>query len=194
MVFEYWELLERFKEYGNPKTKLARLIKADQFIPIRRGLYVDDPSTNPLVLASAIYGPSYISFQKALEWHGLIPEKVPVISCATYCKNRNKQFITPLGTFTYTDVPPQAYPLGVDLIQEGDFSFFVASAPKALCDMVYKVKALSSVSQMADLLLEDWRMEIPDLCQIHFQDIEILAPFYRRGNLLLLIQFFRSLK
>lgn len=193
MIAESWELLDRFKDYGNPKTKLARVVRSGQWIPIRRGLYVDDLRMNPLILASVIYGPSYISFQKALEWHGLIPERVPLITCATYGKSRNKKFSTPLGTFSYTDIPPRAYPMGVDLLQDGEFQFFLASPAKALCDLVYKVPPLGGLAQMEALLLEDWRMEESDLGKIPTQDLETLAPLYKKKNLALLVRFIRSL-
>lgn len=193
MIAESWELLDRFKDYGNPRTKLARVVKSGQWIPIRRGLYVDDLRMNPLILASVIYGPSYISFQKALEWHGLIPERVPVITCATYGKNRNKKHVTPLGTFTYTDIPPGAYPMGVDALQDGEFHFLMASPAKALCDLVYKAPPLGSLSNITDLLLEDWRMVESDLEKIPAQDVEDLAPLYKKNNLTLLVRFMRSL-
>ncbi len=193
MIAESWELLERYKKYANPKTKLSRVVKSGQWIPIRRGLYVNDTQMNPLILAGVIYGPSYISFQKALEWHGLIPEAVPVITSATYSKNHSKSFFTPLGNYTYRDIPAQAYPMGVDVHRDGEFHFFMASPAKALCDLVCKSSALNNLSQVRDLLLEDWRMDESDLKKIPAQDVEDLSPLYRKKNVTLLLRFIRRL-
>lgn len=56
--------------------KVSRIMAAGELIPLRRGLYLQDRTANPLALAPAIHGPSYVSFESALAWHGLIPERV----------------------------------------------------------------------------------------------------------------------
>ena len=41
-------------------------------------------------LADSIYGPSYLSFEFALEYHSLIPKAVHQFTSATFEKNRKK--------------------------------------------------------------------------------------------------------
>ena len=65
--------------------------------PLRRGLYLRDSRVNPLALAPAIHGPSYVSFESALAWHGLIPERVEEVVCATF--KRPAEFETPVGRY-----------------------------------------------------------------------------------------------
>ena len=86
------------------------------------------------LLAASIYGPSYLSFDFALSYWGLIPEAVFSFTSATFDKKKRKQFVTPFGLFTYRDVPRKAYPFGIQILNEGDYSFFIANPEKALCD------------------------------------------------------------
>ena len=53
------------------------------------------------LLAGSIYGPSYISFEFALSYYGLIPEAVHVVTCASFEKKKKKTYDTIFGTFTY---------------------------------------------------------------------------------------------
>lgn len=69
-------LLEEYKNYNDPYGKIRRDVKNNLIFPIVRGLYETDDKTSGLLLSSVIYGPSYISFDYALSYHGLIPEKV----------------------------------------------------------------------------------------------------------------------
>src|SRR5690554_965136 len=78
-----------------------RMVKDGEYIKIIRGLYETDPSTPGYLLAGSIYGPSYLSFEFALAYHGLIPEAVYTFTSATYDKKKKKKFETPFGTFTY---------------------------------------------------------------------------------------------
>lgn len=92
-------VIEELKDYGAPKARITRMMKSGALIQIKRGLYVNKRSVSRRVLASMLYGPSYISFEYALSAAGLIPERVEVITSACFRKNRNKIFRTPLGEF-----------------------------------------------------------------------------------------------
>ena len=69
-------LLEELKNYQNPMVKISLMVKKRELFPITRGLYETDPSIPGHYIASVIYGPSYLSFEFALAYHGLIPETV----------------------------------------------------------------------------------------------------------------------
>ena len=102
-------LLEELREYGSPKSKLARMAERGECFPITRGLYETDRNAPAYLLAGSIYGPSYISFEYALSRYGLIPEAVYAVTCATFEKKKKKKYETPFGTFTYRDVPSEAF-------------------------------------------------------------------------------------
>jgi hypothetical protein len=87
-------------------------------------------------LAQRVYGPSYISMESALSFHGMIPEAVYAITCVSF--NNGKDFTTPLGLFSYKRVPQDIFYLGVERIKDENGNvFFMASPIKALADYLY---------------------------------------------------------
>ena len=81
-------MLESLRDYANPKAKLARMVKNRECFPIVKGLYETERNVPAHLLAGSIYGPSYISFEYALGHYGLIPERVVVVTCATFEKKK----------------------------------------------------------------------------------------------------------
>ena len=71
-------------------NKISRLIKDNKLYKVVNGLYETEKNTPGYLLAGSIYGPSYISFEYALQEYGLIPERVTVITCATCGKKKKK--------------------------------------------------------------------------------------------------------
>ena len=192
MIKTHLAVMEELKDYSSPKARLTRLLKTGELIQIRRGLFVDNPSVSRKALASVVYGPSYISFEYALSAAGLIPERVEAVTSACFHKNRNKTFRTPLGEFRYFYLPDLVYPYGIQLKEDDDMSYLIASGEKALCDAVYKVPAVAAISEMELLLLEDWRMEREDLLNLDQAFIKWIAPMYRRKSLLALAGWFEK--
>lgn len=80
------------QEYSNKDTKICREVKNGNLIKIINGLYETDSNINGYLLAGSIYGPSYLSFDFALYYYGLIPEKVTAFTSAT-CDKKKKQKI-----------------------------------------------------------------------------------------------------
>ncbi len=74
--------------YFNKNNKISRDIRDGKLYKIITGLYETDSNTPGYLLASSIYGPSYISFEYALSYYGLIPERVNTITCTTYDKKK----------------------------------------------------------------------------------------------------------
>ena len=81
-------LLEELSEYGSPKSKLSRMAKNGEYFPITKGIYETDRHTPAYLLAGSIYGPSYISFEYALSFYGMIPEAVYIVTSATFEKKK----------------------------------------------------------------------------------------------------------
>ena len=78
--------------YVDKNGKISRDIKNKKLFKIVTGLYETDENTPAYLLAGSIYGPSYISFEYALSYYGMIPERVTTITCATFAKKKKKQF------------------------------------------------------------------------------------------------------
>jgi hypothetical protein len=120
---------------------IKRAIANGEIIHLRRGMYCLAPKyqkkrVNLYALAQHIYGPSYISLESALRWHGWIPEAVYTLTSVSLGKS--KEFKTPLGVFSYSRVPQDVFYAGVErLTEEGGDVFFMAAPLKALSDYVY---------------------------------------------------------
>jgi phage terminase large subunit-like protein len=183
MIKTHLMVMDELKEYASPKARLTRLLKSGKLIQLRRGLFVDTPAMSRRVIAPILYGPSYISFQYALAAAGLIPERTPIISSASFNKNKNKVFHTPLGEYRYYYLPSAVYPYGITMEMEDDAAYLIATPEKALCDMVYKTPDITSIAAMNELLIENWRIERDDLLELDYEFIKWIAPLYHRKSL-----------
>ena len=186
-------LLEELRGYASPKTKISRMIEKGECFRIIRGLYETDPNVPAYLLAGSIYGPSYISFEFALADHGLIPEAVPTVTCASFAKKKKKRFETPFGTFTYRDVPEEAFPLCVESRREGEYRYRIASPEKALCDQLYKMSPVQNTKELAALLFEDLRTDESDLRNLDRNVIAALREKYHAANIRKLYTLLRRL-
>ncbi len=175
-------ILDELKNYKKPKDKLSRMVKEGKYIPIVRGLYEDNKNVSPHFLAGSICSPSYLSFDFALSYYGLIPERVETITSASFEKKKKKIFKTIFGNYTYQDIPSMAFPYEVNLIKEGEYYFRIASPEKAICDKLYSLKTISNQKKIINLLLEDLRMEKESLLKLNKNIIKELSEFYRSKN------------
>jgi hypothetical protein len=190
MVLTYDMAISGISDYANPKNKLARMVKSGKLYKLRRALYADSRDTPPRVIAACLYGPSYLSFQYALAAHGLIPERVNLLTSASFRKTKTKTYHTPLGDFIYYPIPSLPYPYGLVNAEEDGAGYLMAGPEKALCDMVYKTPEVSGARAMNALLLEDWRIEEGDLRNLDSALIRQIAPLYKRKSLLALAAWF----
>ena len=133
-LISHGQLKDALAAYGNPRMKISRMLAAGELISLRRGLYLRDQTVNPLSLAPAVYGPSYVSFESALAWHGLIPERVEEIVCATL--RRPARFETPVGRYRYRHVPARVFSIGIERVEDSSLPWLLASPTKALCDTI----------------------------------------------------------
>lgn len=177
--------------YSNKNSKISRDIRDEKLFKIITGLYETNPNIPGYYLAGSIYGPSYISFEFALSFYGLIPERVSTITCATFNKKKKKQYNTNFGVFIYRDVPILAYPEEILLKQEGDYSYQIATKEKALCDKLYTLKPLYNYSNLEKMLFNDLRIDIEEFDKLNVEKIEKLSNLYHSTNVSLLAKYMR---
>jgi hypothetical protein len=199
--FGHEVLLSLLAGYRRPNDKIADWLAKGVLLPIRRGLYVlgpddrESPVSSPLV-ANLLYGPSYVSLEFALSWHGLIPEGVFDVTSVTL--KRSRVVTTPLGRFSYIHLPQPAYGVGVRIEQgSGGVSFLMASAEKALCDLVMLTRRLPlmSVSAMLTWLREYLRMDMEMLQAMDRQVVlDCAAKGYKSRHLLVLAKALEALQ
>lgn len=192
MILTVTAMKERERGYRQPEHRIRRMVADGRLVQLRRGLYTDDASVSPCAAAGLIYGPSYISFEYALSYHGMIPERVYTVTCATFRKNRKKEFYTPIGNFTYRDVPAAVYRFGVRReALRTDEACLMAEPVKALCDKLYTVPAMAAQRQIEAFLFEDMRMDAESLRQISVENVTFLAERYPSANVKQFAAWFR---
>lgn len=171
--------------FRSPKDKVSYMVKQNELVRIKRGLYCVSPRitgqllSNELV-ANHLYGPSYVSLEKALAYHKLIPERVEVTQSVVI--KRAKRFQTPLGQFTYMTVPTDYYSIGINQKQTlTGQTFLIASPEKALCDLILLRPNLRIVSEksMRTFLKEYMRI---DLQEISKPDLNIFDQCIATGR------------
>ena len=176
--------------YRRPNDKVSEWMKEGALQPLRRGLYLagqplrGGPICLPL-LANHLYGPSCVSLDYALAWHGLIPEGVVEVSSVTPRPSRRLQ--NALGRFSYQHLPLPYYVVGQNLGQSAEgLSFLITSPAKALCDRLVLSRGLGALSRetMRQWLLEDLRLDAELLGQLDLADIHAcLVTGYKRRQL-----------
>lgn len=180
-------LQDYFRDYANPRAKIARLVRQGELLRLKRGLYARARSADDTLTccraANRIYGPSYVSFVYALRWYGLIPEHVQHITSATFSRGRKKRYDTPVGSFFYQDVPAQAYPLGIGFVGEKHRRFLMASPEKALCDELCRVSGIRSIKGVKDLLFQDLRLDPAELSRLDRKALQHFAACYHTSTL-----------
>jgi predicted transcriptional regulator of viral defense system len=174
-------LADRLQDYDAPRDKITRMLGSGEIVRVRKGLYIPGAVTaqaevDPLVLAALIYGPAYVSHEKALELHGLIPERVSEVTCAT--TKRHKIIDTPIGRFAYHPLPRAAFPLGVSSQETTGGRYWLATPEKALCDRVAQAPGIQNQSHI-EKLLRELRIEPEALRRLDLQQVHEIAAAYR---------------
>lgn len=182
------------EKISNKNNKISRDIKNGKLIKIINGLYETDLNTPGYLLASSIYGPSYLSFDFALYYYGLIPEKVLVYTNATFDKKKKKKYSTPFGTYLYRDVPKNVYSIGIKLVQEGEYSYQIATPEKALCDKLYTLSPIKNMRELENLLFNDLRIDTEEFKKLNIHDIEEISKMYHSTNVNLFYKYVRRNK
>lgn len=85
-------------------------------------------------IANRIYDPSYISFEMALSYHGLIPESIYGVTSAS--SRRTYVFKTKIASFSYRTINRRLF-FGYDIVRYDSKSFKIATPEKALLDYFY---------------------------------------------------------
>ena len=100
-----------------------------------------------------IYGPSYVSLERALQIYGLTLEYVAMITSVT--AKASHEFKTPLGQFSYANCHPNSYSVGVTVrsFSPHENPLIIATPEKALDDMLMIRRGkVVSMHQMEQIL------------------------------------------
>jgi predicted transcriptional regulator of viral defense system len=172
-------------EYKFQRNKVASMEKRGDIVRLKKGLYVvsDKISRKTLsieLIANHLYGPSYVSFETALAFYGLIPEKVFAVRSATF--KRAKRFENAVGNFEYITVLPAYYSIGISQqTVDDEYTYMIATPEKALCDLILTTPnlRLQSVKAMQVYLEEDMRI---DFSAVEQWNMEIVRQCVEEGR------------
>jgi len=188
---DYNWLMYALRRYVSPRVKIHAFLKSGEIIRIKKGIYVPGKkygrSISSGVLANLICGPSYVSYEYALGWYGIIPERAYGISSA--CIKKNKEFRTPVGTFWYRKIPSNVFSLGVDLVADGEASFLIATPEKALADSIAHVKDIASPNDLEHYLFEEQRMDSEACRRLNVPLLNTIADAYGRKQVNILSDY-----
>lgn len=182
MIKNTFCLKEELSNYKNINMKISNMIKNKELIKIKKGLYETNLNTPGHYLSSTINYPSYLSFEFALFYHDLIPERVYGYTSATFRKNKNKTYTNEFGKYYYQCIPDDAYPHGVCVKVEFDYSFQIATKEKAICDMLYVAKPFSKQQDILDYLFKDLRIDVNDFNNLNIEELIKLCSLYKTTN------------
>ena len=139
------------------RVQLSRWEKAHKLIQLRRGVYLLPESYRKIDVydphvAAVLKKPSYISLEKALEYHDMIPEAVKIYTSVT--TKRNMRFTTKLGIFNYQHIKNSIF-WGYEAVTVDKQTAFFATPEKALLDLLYLKKIKVTPAYLEELRLQN---------------------------------------
>lgn len=185
-------LKKKYRNYSNPLDKIKREVDNGFLFRLTKGIYETDGNIDPSFLASSILSPSYLSFDWALSYYGLIPEKAVAITSASLHVRKNKTFINRFGRYEYTDIPSKAFSEGLAFLESGDYIVKIATKEKAICDSLSKWRVVNNIRSLKELLFIDKRINVDEFQSCDFNLLSRLALLYNKKNLNLLIKLIRK--
>ncbi|MBP1608158.1 MAG: hypothetical protein H6Q04_393 [Acidobacteria bacterium] len=157
-VFSSALLLSGKVSAAQVRLQLSRWVKDGRLIQLRRGLYALAPvwrkvDPHPFLIANRLQRGSYVSAQSALAFYGMIPEHVPVVTSVG--PGRPETVRNPLGAFQFNHLAKPLF-FGYSQVEVAPKQLaFVASAEKALLDLIHLTAGADSEKYLRQLRLQN---------------------------------------
>jgi len=194
--FDYPTLMSALAAYASPRDRVTALLRSGTIVRVKKGLYVFGEAYRKTpycreLLANLIYGPSMVSLDYALGYHGLIPERVEALTSVT--TGRARRFETPLGIFVYRPTPNLS--VGVERIEDNGSAFLMAAPERALADRLRDDRrdGVRTQREMERYLREDLRLDAGGLAAMDAGVMEELADALQSRKVRLCAALVRSL-
>jgi len=138
-------------------VQIGRWEKAGKLIRAKRGVYLlaREYRTKKVFepfLAALLSKPSYISLEKALEFHGLIPEAIPVYTSIT--TRRPATYAVEGVRFEYRHIQTSLFQ-GYQSATRSGQTGFIATPEKSLLDLLYLHRGPVSEDSIEELRLQN---------------------------------------
>ncbi|MFV1977370.1 MAG: hypothetical protein ACC651_16625 [Candidatus Scalindua sp.] len=163
------------------QVQISRWKKAGKIIQLKRGIYLLAETYRKIevyepYIAAILKKPSYISLEKALEYHNLIPEAVTVYTSVT--TKRPGRFVSISGVFDYRHINGFLF-WGYNSLTVNKQTAFIASPEKALLDFFYL--KLKGVKISLDYLME---LRLQNLEKINLDKLSEFARRFKKPRIL----------
>jgi predicted transcriptional regulator of viral defense system len=161
---KYLDFINTFKEpafnlqdlrvagLGISSVQLSQWTKKKYLLKIKNGAYVFTERKNQLnmeAISRLVFEPSYISLERALSKHRLIPEIV--YNCTSVTTKKTTTIKNSFGIFIFRNIKKKLF-FGYDKIKENGSVYFLAEPEKALLDYLYlnsyKINNQDDVSEL----------------------------------------------
>ena len=156
---------------------------------LRRGYYMfADLIINEetlFLIANRIYMPSYVSFEMALSYYGLIPEGVYLVTSAS--GRKTVRFKTPVAEFSYRKIKPELL-FGYRLEKQRGQGYKIAEMEKAVLDYLYLNPKITEESDF-----HEWRFNSEEfLAKADIAKLNEYAKAFKNKQLMLRLKKFLS--
>lgn len=139
------------------RVQISRWVSHKKIIKLKGGIYLlkeqyRGVEVNEFYLAALLKKPSYVSLEKALEYHNLIPEGVSVFTSVT--PKRQANFVSDAGVFNYRHIKPSLF-WGYRSVKLRGQVGFIAYPEKALLDLLYFKNRSASLEFIEGMRLQN---------------------------------------
>ena len=135
-IFTPLDLQRYFKvNYDTARRFILRGVNKNIYVKLKRGLYcLTETPPNNYLIANRLYEPSYISFDTAISYYGIIPETIYSITSAT--TKTTRRFVAGGIEYTYQKLRKEFF-TGYRAVKYQGETVLLAEPEKALADYLY---------------------------------------------------------
>ncbi|MCF0237299.1 MAG: hypothetical protein HUK24_01765, partial [Sphaerochaetaceae bacterium] len=159
MIITTEQLNHEYRFLKDPRHKIFNETQKGKLFPIKRGLYETDKTTPGYLLANSLLGPSYLSFEYALFYYSMIPERVVTYTSATFNKGKILDFQNYFGMYRYRDIPKEVYPYYYTRVIIDNYPLLIATKEKALCDKLSIESPIRGLRDFEEYLFDGLRLD-----------------------------------
>ncbi|MGK5086703.1 hypothetical protein WDW86_04040 [Bdellovibrionota bacterium FG-2] len=180
-------LVDQFGHYKQPRKKVFDLAQKNYLELVCRGHYLnlkarDFKVSPPEGIANALYFPSYVSAEWALQHYGLLTDRVYTITSVT--PRKSVSFKTSLGVFEFCHLHKHRYSFGYEV--DSHSGFLMARPEKALLDYL-KLRdhdmTWRTSREMEEYLEGNVRLHLSDFFdQVSADNLREMLPHYHRNS------------
>lgn len=195
-VFTKADLAYYIQNKKAPYKYIERLVEKKYLNRIKKGIYSFHDIADRATIANHLVKKSYVSFETALAYYGLIPERVSV-TMSVVVGSRHQLIKTTLGGFEYFNQNIKLYSQGMTLVDIDGISTLIATPEKAICDTLMRSKIhfqQIDLEKMEKLLTEGFRIELSDLQALRITEVKKIKNLYHSLGPMKLFEFLQEIR